>query len=374
MTTHNRNHRISSVTGTRRPSRFKRLRVPRVRVIVPCYRYAHVLGGCVASVLNQRGVDVRVLIIDDLSPDDTPEVARRIVERDHRVDYRRHSENRGLIATANAGLNWATEDSEYTVLLSADDQLVPDSLRRATSVMEALPNVGLVYGWARYAHQGRPLPGPNGRWLATKTWQGMDWVRLRCRSGHNCISSPEVVVRTSVQRDAGPYDSACTHSSDLNMWLRIASIADVAHVRGVPQAIYRIHSDSMLRSDPSVLLSLRERRIAFDSFLARTPLPAAEVEYLRTLAARALARQALWRASRLVDRNLVDGPDRVDDLIEFAVDIYPGTMRLREWRGLRIRRQIGAGRSRAFVPFLVTGAAHRARHHVAQIQLRALGR
>jgi len=41
---------------------------PTVSVIVPCYRYADLLEGCVASVLSQDGVDVRVLIVDDCSP------------------------------------------------------------------------------------------------------------------------------------------------------------------------------------------------------------------------------------------------------------------------------------------------------------------
>lgn len=348
--------------------------VPRVRVIVPCYRYAHLLDGCVSSVLQQRGVDVRVLIIDDRSPDDTLEVARRLAAHDPRVEYRRHAENQGLIRTANEGLRWAALDSDYTALISADDQLVPDSFHRATSVMDARPNVGMVYGWALYAHNGRPLPSRYGRWLGVRTWHGRDWVRLRCRSGHNCISSPEVLVRTTVQAAAGDYDRECTHSSDLNMWLRIAAISDVAHVRGSAQAIYRVHSDSMLRSDPSVLLSLDERRKAFDSFFTRSVLPEHETERLRRTAGRALARQALWRASRAVDRNLVDGADRIEDLIAFAFDVYPAASRLREWRGLQLRRRIGLGRSRWFPLFVATGATHRAHHHIAQLQLRALGR
>ena len=45
--------------------------LPTVSVIVPCYSYGAVLEGCVESVLSQRGVDVRVLIIDDCSPDDS---------------------------------------------------------------------------------------------------------------------------------------------------------------------------------------------------------------------------------------------------------------------------------------------------------------
>jgi hypothetical protein len=346
---------------------------PTVAVIVPCYRYADVLEGCVNSVLTQRGVDVRVLIIDDCSPDDTPKVAARLVRSDSRVEYRRHPDNRGLIATANEGLDWAAEHGDYTVLISADDQLVPGCLQRATAVMETSQRVGMVYGWALYARVGRPLPRGHGRWIGTKIWTGTDWIRTRCRKGFNCISSPEVVVRTSVQTAAGHYDLACTHSSDLNMWLRIAAISDVAHIRGAAQAIYRVHSDSMSRSDPSVVLSLQERRIAFHAAFDRVAatLPAAST--LQRLSDRALARQALWRASRTIDRNLSAAPDTVNDLVGFALEAYPDARRLREWRGLAIRRRLGAGRSRWFVPFVVTGAAHRLHGHLAQIKLRTLG-
>jgi hypothetical protein len=360
---------------TPRPApRGRRSTLPMVAVIVPCYRYADVLEGCVTSILRQRGVDVRVLIIDDLSPDETPAVAERLVDGDSRVQYRRHAVNRGLIATANEGLDWAAEHGDYTVLLSADDQLVPDSLKRATSVMEAHPNVGMVYGWALYAHSGRPLPRRYGRWIHTKTWTGADWIRLRCRSGFNCISSPEVVVRTSVQSAAGRYDPACTHSSDLNMWLRIAAISDIAHLRGVAQAIYRVHSDSMSRSDPSMVLSLRERRIAFHAAFARVGPVVRDAPALQRMADRALARQALWRASRTVDRELTDTPDTVDELVGFAVETYPETRQLREWRGFAIRRMLGPGRSRWFLPFVVTGIAHRIHGHVAQLRLRTMGK
>ena len=54
---------------------------PVFKVIVPCYKYAHFLEGCVRSVLDQEGTDVRVLIIDDLSPDDTPTVAAASLRR-----------------------------------------------------------------------------------------------------------------------------------------------------------------------------------------------------------------------------------------------------------------------------------------------------
>ncbi len=340
--------------------------LPTVSVIVPCFNYGHLLEGCLASVLSQEGVEVRVLVIDDRSTDDSAEVARRLAERDGRIEVRPHRENMGLIATANEGLEWAP--GEYVVLLSADDLLVPGSLRRATEVMAKHPDVGMVYGKTLQASEGRPLPEAAGRWRTTKVWSGADWIRIRCRSTYNCISSPEVVVRSSVQRAVGGYDPACHHTSDLNMWLRIAAVADIAYIRGVPQAVYRVHADSMLRSEASDILDLRERRIAFESFLASCPVP---TERLHTMVSRTLARQALWRASRLVDRGAPDA--QVQELRSFALDVHPDAPHLREWWGLTVRQWIGAGRSLRFPPFIATGAAHRLRSHVIRMRWRLRG-
>jgi hypothetical protein len=57
----------------------------------------------------------------------------------------------------------------------------------------------------------------------------------------------------------------------------------------------------------------------------------------------------------------------------FALDVCPDARRLREWHGLTMRRWIGAGRSRWFPPFLLTGAAHRAAGHARRIRGAATG-
>src|SRR5437763_11679365 len=117
----------------------------RVDVVIPCYKYAHYLRGCGESVLTQEGVEVRVLILDDASPDNTPEVAGELARRDGRVEYRRHAVNRGHIDTYNEGLlEWASGD--YALLISADDLLAPGALGRAARVMDEHPEVGFTHG------------------------------------------------------------------------------------------------------------------------------------------------------------------------------------------------------------------------------------
>ena len=76
----------------------------RVDVVVPCFNYGRYLERCVASLLDQPEVDVRVLIIDDCSSDDSGSGApTRLGERSRRVSAT-HQVNHGHIATYNEGL------------------------------------------------------------------------------------------------------------------------------------------------------------------------------------------------------------------------------------------------------------------------------
>lgn len=314
-------------------------RLPSVDVVIPCYNYAKFLRACVRSVLDQPGVDVRVLIIDDTSPDDTPAVMAELMAADPRVDGRRHEVNKGHIATYNEGLlEWAKAD--YTVLLSADDLLAPGALARAAEVFDANPNVGMVYGRVVYYQDHDNLPQVTELPLGSKVWRGVDWIEGRCRTGQNVISSPEVVVRTSVQQAVGGYRSDLPHAGDLEMWLRIAAVSDIGYVRGRTAAYYRVHSESMFRTQfSSVFADLEQRRDVFDLFLAEHPDLTGN-DRMRRLACRAVAKDALWRAVRAYDRDQLEKVP-ADDLAKFAIATYPAAVKLPEYAALRRREKLG---------------------------------
>ena len=105
--------------------------MPSVDVVVPCYNYARYLHQCLDSILSQSPGDMRVLIIDDASSDDSASVAREIAATDPRVSVLVHERNRGHIATNNEDLDWAQGD--YLMLLSAHHVLAPGSLQRAAT-------------------------------------------------------------------------------------------------------------------------------------------------------------------------------------------------------------------------------------------------
>ena len=303
--------------------------LPRVSVVVPCYNYGHYLPDCLGSVLSQDGVSVEAIVVDDASPDGSGDVASELSRTDPRIRVVRHEVNTGHIATYNDGLAQATGD--YVALLSADDLLMPGALRRATGLMESVPSVGFTYGRVRPFSGAPPScsDGPPTGWVV---WDGREWVAQRWRSGRNCIWSPEVVMRTSVQRAIGGYRASLPHTADLDMWMRAASLSDVGYLTGVEQAAYRVHTANMHARSFSgqdaegILIDLQERLRTFDSYEGEMP-PGVDESTVR----RALSREALRTASQPRARRLPD-TTVMTQLRSFARDVDPEVPSSRCWR------------------------------------------
>lgn len=330
-------------------------RRPTVSVVVPCYRYGRFLPTCVRSVLDQEGVDVRVLVIDDASDDDSAEVAARLAAEDPRVEVRVHERNRGHIATYNEGLlEWA--DGDYSVLISADDLLAPGALARATAVLDDHPNVGFVYGHSRYWVDSDPLPAPRLEPRGTTIWSGREWLEIVCGLGHTVVTSPEVVVRTSVQQAIGGYRPELPHSGDVEMWMRFAVQADVAFLKGVDQAYYRIHG-SQMTVERVPLVDLQQRKAAYDALFATQGHRIHGAARLAVRADRRMAKEALWRACRAYERRRMVTTPR-DELVAFARATYPRAGRLPEAWGLRWRALVGP-RVCPYLQPLMLSAVHR---------------
>jgi len=115
---------------------------PIVTFVVPCYKLGHLLKACVDSILEQTFTELEVLIMDDCSPDQTPEVAQSF--SDARVKHIRNEVNLGHLRNYNKGIAMAR--GKYIWLISADDRLRrPYVLERYVALMEQHPEVGYVF-------------------------------------------------------------------------------------------------------------------------------------------------------------------------------------------------------------------------------------
>jgi glycosyltransferase involved in cell wall biosynthesis len=341
----------------------------RVDVVIPCYNYGRFLRQCVTSVLTQAGVDVRVLVIDDASPDTTAEVAAALAREDTRVAVIRHTTNKGHINTYNEGIEWASAD--YMLLLSADDYLLPGALSRAVGLMDTHPEVGFTFGNViELSDSGNEMPlesiikptnDPDKRIL-----EGRKLIELTGAEGNQVVTC-SAVVRTELQKHLGGYREELPHAGDVEMWLRFAVHASVGFIFAY-QGVYRRHNTSMsaayyLRSDDrhkykknrpldiykknGRLAHLQQMKLAFDCFSKRCKDVMPQYEDLCRRLYQGLSASAVSDASAAFNDGEMEESRQLSD---FALAVCPEIKSSSAWVKLTCKRWMGARIWRAVRP------------------------
>lgn len=111
---------------------------PRVSVIVPAYKCAHLIGRAINTIMAQTRPADEIIVVDDGSPDDIPAALRPYGDR---ITYRRKS-NGGAASARNVGIDMATGD--LIAFLDSDDLWFPNKLATQLAVFQEYPEVGLV--------------------------------------------------------------------------------------------------------------------------------------------------------------------------------------------------------------------------------------
>ena len=325
--------------------RFRRARAlgsrPSVSVVIPCYNYGRYLPAAVSSVLQDEGVQVDILIVDDASTDGSAEIAHSLATMYPEVDVLVHEENRGHIATYNDGL--ARARGEYVVLLSADDQLTPGSLSRATALLEAHPEVAWVYG--AVCEFDQDLPVVSTRTVGWGLWTGDEWLRRVAASGRNLTVSPEIVVRRRVLEDAGGFDQSHPHAADMLLCMQMAARGHVGRILGAPQAYYRVHGVNMHSTQyASLVQDYQAVRDVFRAFFVERLESSRQPDGLHERARRAMAHEAV-RQANVVVHDSADPASAAEAtaLMHFARETDPAVVGTRSWRSCSARL---AGRDR----------------------------
>lgn len=291
-----------------------------IDVLVPSYQYGRFLRAAVASIQNQGIENLRILIIDNASTDDSVAIARQLATEDSRIAVIARQRNLGYHASFNEAIDWAK--AEYFAIVCADDLLSPGSLRRAISFMEQHPEAVFTIGKEVQFREGERPPASiapeESQW---RLFCGPQFVADRCRK----LFAGPIVVRTAVQKQAGHYREDLLFTCDIEMLLRLATFGSVGETTA-PQGYRRLHDANMGRIYHQDRASdLREFEAAYASFFHREGRSLGEELHLDRVARRYLAENAYWWGLR----DLTKGRWRTGlHLLRFAVERAPRTILL----------------------------------------------
>lgn len=98
-----------------------------ISVIIPIYKVEEYLDACVASVVGQTYRNLEIILVDDGSPDNCPQMCNDWAKKDARIKVI-HKKNGGLSDARNAGLEIA--QGTFIAFVDSDDYIKPDMLEK----------------------------------------------------------------------------------------------------------------------------------------------------------------------------------------------------------------------------------------------------
>jgi glycosyltransferase involved in cell wall biosynthesis len=204
--------------------------VKTISVIIPTFNYGRFLRQAIDSVLAQTYAPLEIIVVDDGSTDDTPEIAASYGDRIRYIRQR----NAGVGAARNKGI--ASARGEYLAFLDSDDLWLPEKLERQIARFEASPELGFVHtGVERFDESGSlgiSMPAFEGR-IAREMLRLDREIVAAIGSG--------LLLPKRVAEEVGGFDTRLPPSEDWDFCYRIALRYRVGFVPLV-LVRYRLHA------------------------------------------------------------------------------------------------------------------------------------
>lgn len=104
-----------------------------VSIVVPVYGVEAMLPRCLQSLLCQTYRNLQIILVDDGSPDNCPQICDQYAGKDSRITVI-HQKNAGVSNARNSGL--AKVQGAYVTFCDSDDAVEPEWIENLVSAME----------------------------------------------------------------------------------------------------------------------------------------------------------------------------------------------------------------------------------------------
>jgi len=223
--------------------------MPTVSICLPVYNGGKYLSAAIDSVLAQTYADFELIIIDDLSQDDSGQIARACASRDARIKVFSNESNIGLFANYNACLNKAT--GRFVKLFAQDDILLPQMLEKQLEVFDKATDVHLV-STKRLFIDEECSQSEFCQFDSDRLIKGNDLITGCLAERINWIGEPSSVMFPSSSIGLG-FDSNFHQLGDLEYWFRIVMDGNYVFL-SEPLVGFRRHSSNATKSNVNALL------------------------------------------------------------------------------------------------------------------------
>ncbi|MGD1154715.1 MAG: glycosyltransferase family 2 protein [Terriglobia bacterium] len=214
----------------------------RFSVLIPVHNIEKYVRQTIDSVLSQAFTDYEVIVIDDGSTDQTPQVLESYGTRIKVV----RQPNRGPEAARNKAA--ALAHGEYLAMLDHDDLLLPCALATYDRIIRTFDSPPLIIGSMKFFRDGQSIPAEAQASRPVEILRYPDYLSKDVPIG---LSNSRLVIRKSVFDEVGGYGNrgvAAFPPDDFNLILKIGTYGPCLVVQKPYTVGYREHETNTIRN------------------------------------------------------------------------------------------------------------------------------
>lgn len=201
-----------------------------ISIVLPTYNGQKYIRESIDSVLRQSFTDWELIIVDDCSTDDTPQIAEQYAAKDSRIHVIHNSTNQKLPNSLNIG--FANSEGEYLTWTSDDNKYLPSALMNMYTYLVSDENAYMVCADVAVMNGQGIITGH----LATYNQDSMYY---------NNVVGACFLYRKKVLEELGGYDSSMFLVEDYDYWMRILiKYGKIGHINQTLY-LYRMHNESL---------------------------------------------------------------------------------------------------------------------------------
>lgn len=193
------------------------MQTPKISVVVPSYNQASYLGATLASIVDQCYPNLELIVMDGGSTDGSVEVIKGF---GNEITYWQSQKDGGQTAALVDGFDRSTGDIQCW--LNSDDLHLPYTLSEVAAYFVRNPAVDAVYGDTVWIDaEGNEL----------RKHKEIGFYRFLWTYTYNYIPGMSMFWRRGIYEKAGGLNPSFNLAMDADLWIRMADIGRIKHVR-----------------------------------------------------------------------------------------------------------------------------------------------
>jgi glycosyltransferase involved in cell wall biosynthesis len=210
--------------------------MPKISVIMSVYNNESYLKDSIESILKQTYKNFEFIITDDCSTDKSASIISDYDESDERINFIKNKKNIGLTKSLNKMIDLAR--GEYIARMDGDDIAKKNRFKEQIEVMENNKNIDVLFS-------NVSLIDENNNNICSSFRPNSLYKILNLMEFINYIPHPTVMVKKTIFKKYGKYNSEYIKGQDKELWQRLIKHEVNFFYLNKILLLYRIHSNNI---------------------------------------------------------------------------------------------------------------------------------